>query len=100
EDLAHPLVRVERSLRILEDHLHLPADSLELPPARAGDVLAAEADRARRRLDEPHERPDQGGLAAARLADDAERFALVQLKRHVVDGVHMRHLAVSEQAGL
>ena len=42
--------------------------------------------------------PDQGRLAAARLADDPERLALVELKRDVVDRVHLPDLAVDDHA--
>ena len=41
---------------------------------------AAEADRAAGRLEQPHEAADQGRLAAARLADDAERLARVRAR--------------------
>jgi len=46
EDLADSLARVERRLRILEDHLHLAADRPQLLLRRRRDVGAAEADRA------------------------------------------------------
>ena len=41
----------------------------------ARDVPAVEADRARRRIEQPHHQPRGRRLAAARLADDAERLA-------------------------
>ena len=100
QDLAHSLARVERRLRILEDHLHLLADRLQAPSAALGDVLAAEADRSRGRLDEPHQDADQRRLAATRFADDPERLALAQRKRHIVDGMHMPDLAIDHHPGL
>ena len=39
--------------------------------------------------DQAHERPDQGRLTAARLADDPERLAFCQVERDVIDGVHV-----------
>ena len=46
DDLAHPLARVQRGDRILEDELDLAAHRLELLAAEMGDVLSAEAKRA------------------------------------------------------
>ena len=41
-------------------------------------------------LEQPQHRARQRRLAAARLADEAERLALAQRERHVVDRVHVR----------
>src|SRR5579871_1582223 len=100
QDLRDALARVERGLRVLEDHLHLAADGLELRPARFGDVLAAEAYGAIRRLDQPHQGADESRLPAARFADDAERLAWTQLERDVVDGMDLADLPVDDEAGL
>ena len=98
QDLGHALARVERRLRILEDHLHLAPDRLQLAASGSGDVLSAEADRARGRVDQPHQRADQRRLAASGLADDAERLALVQCERDVVDGVDLPDLPIDRSA--
>ena len=49
---------------------------------------ALEPDRARRRLDEPHDAVADGRLAAARLADEPEHLARRDRERHAVDRVH------------
>ena len=97
DDLADPLARVQRRERVLEDHLHLAPDGLELRAAGLRDVGAAEADRAAGRVEQAHERARQRRLAAARLADEAERLALAQVQRDVVDGVHVGDRAVEQQ---
>ena len=38
QDLAHTFARVQRRLRVLEDHLHLPANRLQRPSRALGDV--------------------------------------------------------------
>ena len=50
------------------------------------DDLALD-DPARRRRDQAHQRERADALAAAGLADQAERLALVQRERHAVDGL-------------
>ena len=83
---GHP--RVQRGERILEHDLQLGAQLAHPLGAGARVVLAAVRQAARRRLDQAQHRPAQRRLAATRLADDAERLALVQAERDTVDGVH------------
>ena len=99
-DLDRSLARVQRSLRILEDHLHLPSHWPKLAPAGVADVTATEADRSRRRLEQTDQRARKRRLAAARLTDDAQRLTLHQLKGDVVHGVHVRDRAVDQQPSL
>ena len=87
DDLADALARVERRVRVLEDHLHLAPERPQLAPRERRDVGAVEADRAARRLVQPHEQPAERRLPAARLADDAERLAAPDLERDAVDRV-------------
>ena len=80
DDLADPLARVERGVGVLEDHLHLAPQRPHLAPREPGDLTALEADRARARLEQLQDRAARRRLAAARLADQAERLALPTLK--------------------
>jgi hypothetical protein len=98
DDLADALARVQRRLGVLEDHLHLPANRAQTLPAARGDVLALEAQRAPGRLQQPDEAARQRRLAATGLAHHAERLALVQRQRDVLDRMHLGHLAVDQQA--
>ena len=90
------LARVQRRVRVLEDHLHLAPQRHELLARACVTSVAAEAQRAAGRLEQPHDRARQRRLAAARLADEAERLALVQGERDVVDGMHVTDDAVDE----
>ena len=96
--LAHRLARVQRRERVLEDHLHVAAQRLERLAARGGDVLAVEADLAGAGLEQPHQRPRQRGLAAARLPHQPHRLALVEGEADVVDGLDAGHLAAEHDA--
>ena len=69
----------ERRLRILEDHLQLAAHRRSARRAGVRDVLAAEADRARRSASTSRsDRARERRLAAAGLADEPERLPLVR----------------------
>jgi hypothetical protein len=80
---GHP--RIQRSIRILEDDLHLAPQRAHLAFRQGEQVAPAEPDLARRRLDQPQQQPADRRLAAARFADQRERLPLVQLEAHVVD---------------
>ena len=55
----------------------------------AGDVLAVDADRAGGRLEQLQQRAADRRLAAAALADQAQRLAAPDLERHAVDRVDL-----------
>ena len=98
DDLAHAPARIERRVRVLEDHLQLAPVRPQLAVRERRDVVAAEAQRAARRLEQPDEEPAERRLAAAGLADDAERLAAAHLERHAVDGVDDLGRAALERA--
>ena len=62
------------------------------------DVGAVEQDPAAGRLDQPQERATDGRLAAARLADEAERLAATDGEADVVDRLHVADLAAQDAA--
>ena len=99
-DRFHQLVadggdRVERGHGLLEDHGDLAAPygpHLRAVALVAGEVLSVEdhlapADEAGRALQELHHGQLAGGLAAARLAHDADDLVLEQLVGEAVHGV-------------
>ena len=100
DDLAHPLAGVQRSERILEDHLHLAAQRTQIATGAAHQFLALEAHRARRRRHQLQDRPAQCRLAATGFAYQAECFALIQGEADSVDGTYLGYFAVDHGAGL
>ena len=92
--LADPVHRVQGRHGLLEDHADLARAHLVDRLLRHGhQVLAAEQDPARRDVShgarqQPQYRQRGDALAAARLADDAERMARADLEAHAVHGPH------------
>ena len=84
--------RVQRRHGLLEDHRDVvAADLLELPLLEHGEITALEEDARAFRdpagpVDQAHHRQRGHGLAAARLADDAERAPRRDLEVDPVDG--------------
>ena len=84
--------RIDAFAGILEHHLNARAVAIAGENARrlqrqfaGAEFYAAVAD-----VDQARQRPHQGRLAAAGLADKADRLALVDGEADVVDGVHLR----------
>src|SRR5262249_15549199 len=87
DDLADALARVQRRVRVLEDHLHLAPVRPQLAPRELRDVAAVEGDASARRLVQAHEQAAEGGLAATGLSDHSEGLAAIDLERDAVDGM-------------
>ena len=64
-----------------------------------GDLLALELDRAAGRVEQPQQQAAGGRLAAAGLADEAERLAALDVERDAVDGVHGADLLAEDHPG-
>ena len=90
--------RVQRRVRVLEDHLHLLAQGHELLLAEVGDVAAIEDDLARGRLQQLGHGAPGRGLAAARLAHKADRLAGPDLQVQPVDSLHGADLLAEHDA--
>ncbi len=91
---ADRFARVQRRVRVLEDHLHLAPDRLQPRALQLRDVLTVEADLARRRVEQAHDQPRRRALAAARLADDPERLAAHHVEVDPVDRLHRADFAL------
>ena len=75
---------VQGPVGVLEDDLHVLLEGVAALPGAVEDVLALEVHLPLRGLEEVQNRVDQGGLAAAGFAHDAQDFALFELEAHVV----------------
>ncbi len=71
DDRADRLARVQRRVRVLEDHLHLAPDRLQARALQARDVAALEVDLAGGGLEQAHHQLRGRALAATGLAHDA-----------------------------
>src|SRR5690606_21912199 len=96
DGFADALAWIERRKRVLENDLHAPAIGLERLMPEVADFLAIEPHPAAGGRDQPHQCQSGCRLAAARFADEAERFALVDLEADAVDGADLTHLALQD----
>src|SRR5438477_678607 len=90
--------RVERAVRVLEDHLHLAAQRAHFPLSQTEQVSSLEVNRTGSRLEQAKQQLACSGLAAARFADQRERFAGIELEADVVDCLHRTARATEETA--
>ena len=70
---------------MLEDHANIGAELAQLAAAQVGDVAAVDADGAARGLLKQVDAADEGRLAGAGLADDAEDLPGLDGERDVVE---------------
>ena len=84
---GHP--GVQRGVGVLEDHLHFAPPGLNGLFVQRRDVGAPVEDLPPGGPVQPHQRPPDGGLAAAGFAHQAEGLAGVQLEGHVVHGLQL-----------
>src|SRR6266404_7533636 len=90
DDRADAHARVQRRVRVLKDDLHVAPHRAEIASGQREDVAAVERDGARRRLGEAQDTTSERRLAAAGLADDAERLARPHRQVDARDGVDGR----------
>ena len=86
DDVGDRQPRIQRAVRILENHLEPAPARAQFRPAQAGDVLALEHNAAGGRLDELDDRASERGLAAAAFAHQPDRFARRDGEAHVIHG--------------
>ena len=98
-DRADRVTRVQRGVGVLEDHLHVAAQRLHLLVGELGQVVALEHHRAAGRLVEPGDQATGRRLAAAGLADQAQRAALGHLEGDAVHGLHVADGAAYDARG-
>jgi hypothetical protein len=80
---AHP--RIQRSERVLKNHLHLPALSAEVPAGKFQEVAAFEKNGTAVGLDEAKDHARESGFAAAAFTDNGEGFARGYVEADVID---------------
>src|SRR4029078_230340 len=96
-DRTDGAARIERGVRILEHELDLAPEWAQSARTRVCDRRAVVDDLARRGLEEAGDETGDGGLSAARLADEAERPPAGDLERQAVHGVARSSRAAAER---
>ena len=79
--------RVQRGIRILKDHLDVPAGCLTLVDRQIPEILAIVGDRSGGWLVELYKTASKCGFAASGLTDDAKGFTLINIKRNIAQCV-------------
>ena len=100
DDLADGHARVQARVGVLEDELHVMAHALELALVHVSHVLALEHHLAVRGVREAHDAAARRGLAAARLAHEAEGLAGIDVEADVVDGLDGLLVPAGKDAGV
>ena len=81
DDLAGRHARIQRSVRVLVDHLHALAVRQHVGRFEPGDVGAVDGDLAVGRFEQFQHRAPDRGLAAAALADQTQGLAAIDAER-------------------
>ena len=84
DDLTDGHTRVERSIRILEDKLHLATHVLDLMLAHLGNIFTLEEHLTGGRLGQAHDGATRRGLTATRLTNQTKGLARINLERNVI----------------
>src|SRR5262245_31087487 len=100
DDPPDAVAWIERGERVLEDHLHPPAQRPQLPLAEACDVAPVEDDAAGGRVVEAQNRSADRRLPAARLAHEAESLPAPDRQRDAIDRADVADVAVEDEAAL
>ena len=88
DDRTDRHARIQAAVRILEDDLHPAPHLAQLVALEAHEVLPPEADDPFGRVAQADHGPPGRALAAPRLADQAERLALLDFETDVVHGAN------------
>jgi hypothetical protein len=100
DDPLHGHARVERAERVLEDDLQVAAQAAHLRRRQRHHVGAVVDDLPGVGLDQAQDQPAGRRLAAARLADQAERLAAADGEVDAVDRAHHRARPAAEPQAL
>src|SRR5262245_12145694 len=84
---SHP--RIQRSIRILENDLHVAPLPAQFLLSQRQQINAIEQNRSSIRLEQTQDRATRRGFSAAGLPDQTERFAFVDGEADVIDCFHI-----------
>ena len=93
DDAPHAHARIQAGDGILKNDLHVPPQPAEFFAAVGEEVHPFVANIAAGGGDEPQDRAADGGLAAARFANEAERLAGLDIEADAIDCLDVPHRA-------
>ena len=83
-DVFHAKARIERRERILKNNLQIAAQPAHVPAASRQQVAPFKANRSRSRLNQSQNQSSQRALARARLANQSQRLAGLNVERNLI----------------
>ena len=84
DDVAYRHTGIQRSVRILKDHLHLFAQRLQLLLLQTGNIFPVQQDLPICHIVHPNNRARTGRFSASALADQSECLPLLQGEAHAI----------------
>ena len=87
---------IQRGIRILEDNLRLLREVKSCLRRMKIKLLSVIVELSLRRLVDAHKRPPERRLTAARLTDEAKRFATINFEVHILNGMQRTSSAHTE----
>src|ERR1039458_7044832 len=97
DHLVPSKARVERAERVLEDDLHVAAQTAQCRAVRLQQIDAIENDGARSGLDEAENEPSKCAFAGAGFTNQAKSFAFLDVEAHIVHGANSAGAAAGER---
>ena len=87
-DLPDAQPWIQRTNRVLKDHLDVPSPCKEVPSREVGDVLTGKSDPARGRHMELRKEPTESRLPRSGFANETQGLSVVDLEGDAVDRVN------------
>jgi hypothetical protein len=100
ERVEHRHARIERGVRILENHLEIRAGAAEFPALEPIQIPAFQDDTAGSRGNQLEDGAAERGFSAARFADEAEHFPFPQREGNAIDGLDRSDTALEDESAL
>ena len=88
DDRPDRLAGVQRRVGVLEDHLQIAVECLQPAALALGDVLSLEQDASGGGIEQAHQEPCGGALAAPGFADDPQRLPGLDSEGDLIDRLH------------
>ena len=96
--ILRPHARIQRAERVLKNDLHISSMAPKFAAARGQKVASIKTNCAKSWFDEPQDKTAQSAFAGARLADQSQGFASLNVERNIIYGSGFAPMAASKEA--
>jgi hypothetical protein len=98
KQILHPHARIKRAERVLKDDLHISSMAPKFASARGQQVASVKTNYAESWFDQSQDKTAQSAFAGARLANQTQGFAGLNVERNIVYGPGFAPMAGSKEA--